>query len=144
MLFGSDRGAMRRLFREAWLKRRDDRPLQPLEAQLADVVALHPEYHTLLEGDEGALERDYSGADGGTNPFLHMGMHIALREQIGTDRPAGIAALHQRLLQKRGDAHTAEHQMMECLGEALWSAQRSGTAPDEVRYLACLKRLAEG
>jgi hypothetical protein len=29
--------------------------------------------------------------------------------------------------------------MMECLGEALWRAQRDNRLPDEVAYLECLK-----
>jgi hypothetical protein len=31
--------------------------------------------------------------------------------------------------------------MMECLGQALWEAQRKGQAPDEAAYLECLKAL---
>jgi len=30
---------------------------------------------------------------------------------------------------------------MECLGEALWSAQRNGQEPDMGAYLDCLKKL---
>jgi len=37
--------------------------------------------------------------------------------------------------------HAAEHAMIECLGEALWQAQRSGRAPDEAAYLAALHRI---
>ena len=70
-----------------------------------------------------------------------MGMHLAIREQVGTDRPAGIQAVHAALAQKLGDAHAAEHRMIECLGEALWQAQRAGTAPDEAGYLEAVRRL---
>jgi hypothetical protein len=31
--------------------------------------------------------------------------------------------------------------MMECLGLALWEAQRRNRAPDEQAYLECLKKL---
>jgi len=31
--------------------------------------------------------------------------------------------------------------MIECLGRALWEAQRAGTQPDESAYLECLQRL---
>jgi len=114
--------------------------LEPMEAIIADVVKLHPEYHPLLEKGESVVEKDFSPEDGQTNPFLHMGMHITLREQAGGDRPAGIQAIYQKLVQQKG-MHETEHAMMECLGQALWNAQRLNQMPDENAYLACLRQL---
>jgi hypothetical protein len=31
--------------------------------------------------------------------------------------------------------------MMECLGQALWQAQRDQTHPDEMAYLECLRKI---
>ena len=141
MLFGDNRDQLRLMYVETWRKHREGLPLQPLEAQLADVIAVHPEYHALLADPEASQTAEF-GPDSGTgNPFLHMGMHMALREQVATDRPAGIAALHRRLSQKLNDPHAAEHAMMECLGAALWNAQRAGVEPDEGEYLGCLRSL---
>ena len=67
-------------------------------------------------------------------------LHLALLEQLATDRPAGIRAHYQRIVQRSGDAHEAEHLAMECLVQALWEAQRDGRAPDEESYLNCLAR----
>ena len=78
---------------------------------------------------------------GETNPFLHMSMHLSLQEQVGTDRPPGIHALYERLVLRSGDAHAAEHRMMECLGRILWEAQRQNGMPDEQAYLECVRRL---
>ena len=69
------------------------------------------------------------------NPFLHLGLHLAVREQISIDRPAGIRDLQRQLQAHYGDAHRAEHALMESLGEELWTAQRDGRAPDERQYL---------
>ncbi len=132
---------MRRLFAAAWKKANAGEPLEPLEALIAEVVRVHPEYHGLLGRDGGALDRDYLPEPGETNPFLHMGMHITIQEQVGADRPAGIALLYRQLVTKTGDAHETEHHLMECLGEALWKAQRAGTMPDDGAYLACVRRL---
>jgi hypothetical protein len=41
------------------------------------------------------------------------------------------------------DLHALDHQLMECLAEMIWQAQRDGTMPDEARYLSCMKTLAE-
>ncbi|MEW6648379.1 MAG: DUF1841 family protein [Pseudomonadota bacterium] len=139
MLFGNDRTALRRFYLEAWRKLRDNQPLEPLERQVAEVVSEHPEYHALLESED-TLVQDYTPEMGQSNPFLHMGMHLAIREQLGGDRPAGIVTAYRTLLLRLGDAHTVEHHMMECLGQALWEAQRAGRAPDEAAYLDCLKK----
>lgn len=110
-----------------------------LETIIADVIRLHPEYHALLEDGGRNLDKDWLPEGGETNPFLHMGMHIAIREQLSIDRPAGIKTAHAALLARTGDAHAAEHAMLECLGEALWRAQRENRLPDEQAYLACIK-----
>ncbi|MCJ7451187.1 MAG: DUF1841 family protein [Steroidobacteraceae bacterium] len=139
-----DRSSLRRGYVEAWRKRREALPLEPLEHQIADVVELHPEYHAVLEQDTDALQRDYAPEGGQSNPFLHMGMHLAIREQVSTNRPAGIAAIHAALAAQLGSVHEAEHRMIECLGEALWRSQRSGLPPDEAAYLEALRKLSGG
>jgi hypothetical protein len=138
---GEGRERMRRRYLEAWRRHCARAPLDPLEAQLAAVIAEHPEYVAFLEAGEAALGADFAPEAGRTNPFLHMGLHLAIREQVATDRPAGITAVHQELTRRLGGAHQAEHAMIEPLAEALWDAQRSGQAPDERVYLERLRRL---
>jgi Domain of unknown function (DUF1841) len=136
----SGRDELRRQYVDAWRRQREGLPLMPLDAQIAAVVALHPEYHPLLETPDSAAG-DYRVEGGQTNPFLHMGLHLALREQLGTRRPAGIEIVYQRLARRLGDVHEAEHRMIEVLAQALWEAQRAGRAPDEQRYLEHLQGL---
>lgn len=140
-MFGNDRMAMRRYFREAWQKSRAGEALIPLQQLIVAVIHEHPEYHALLESDEETLERDFVPDQGESNPFLHMGMHITLQEQIGTDRPPGIRGYYQQAVAKWGDSHRAEHQLMECLGKMLWEAQRDNRMPDEQAYLECICKL---
>ncbi|MDJ0749534.1 MAG: DUF1841 family protein [Woeseiaceae bacterium] len=139
-MFGQDRDELRRMYADAWAKRCERKPLSPLETQIADVVAMHPEYHGEMTGDD--LKKDYSPESGKANPFLHMGLHLGIREQVATDRPAGIAGIFETLAARTGDVHAAEHEMIECLAETLWEAQRDNRPPDEARYLERLKRLA--
>ena len=40
MIFGQDRGALRKMYSDAWQKRCDGIPMSPLEIQIADVIAL--------------------------------------------------------------------------------------------------------
>lgn len=138
-MFGTDRTALRRYYAESWRKARAHEPLEALEQQIAAVIGEHPEYHSYFESN--SLEHDFAPESGKSNPFLHMGMHLALREQLATGRPAGIRELWPRIMKKIGDAHEAEHRMIECLGQALWEAQRSNRMPDESAYLECLRRI---
>lgn len=139
-MFSQDRGDLRRIFLEAWRKAREGAPLQPLEQQIAALIREHPEYHPLLEDPQTALDRDFPPEAGEGNPFLHLALHVAILEQVSTDRPPGIRDLYQRLVSSAGDAHAAEHRILECLAAALWEAQRGGGVPDEQAYLECLRR----
>lgn len=139
MIFGQDRNELRKMYADAWRKRCDKTPVSPLEALIADVVEMHPEYHDDVTSDD--LDRDYAPDGGQTNPFLHMGLHLGIREQVSTNRPEGIAAVHTAVTARKGDIHEAEHEMIECLAETLWEAQSQNQPPDEIKYLERLKRL---
>jgi hypothetical protein len=138
---GQNRDQLRRMYLETWRKFNQRVPLEPLEAQVAAVIAEHPEYVPWLESGEEALAAEFTPAGGRQNPFLHMGLHLAIREQVATNRPLGIASIHDTLSKRMGDAHTAEHAMLEPLAETLWEAQRNGRAPDEQVYLEKLRKL---
>ena len=138
MIFGQDRNELRQMYASAWQKRCNQEVLSPLEAQIAQVIEDHPEYHDAVTGD---LDREFTVERGQANPFLHMGLHLGIREQVATDRPGGIAAVFRALTGKAGDAHAAEHRMIDCLAETLWESQRSNQAPDERAYLERLRKL---
>jgi len=143
MLFGQNRDQLRGIYVEAWSFYCQGKPLEPLQAQIVAVIEQHPEYHGLLENTDKAVGKDYLPELGETNPFLHMGMHLAIQEQVSTDRPAGIRGLYDQLLAKADDSHELQHKLMECLAEMIWQAQRNGELPDEERYIACIETLAE-
>ena len=107
---------------------------------VSSLVAMHPEYHALLENGERSVERDWTPDGGAMNPFLHLSLHLAVAEQLAIDQPPGIRAEFERIRAARGDEHSALHAVLECLGETMWQAQRLGTGPDATVYLGCLSR----
>ena len=139
MIFGSDKNELRQMYFDAWQKFTTGATMSPLEVQIARVIDDHPEYQELMTGE--VAEAAFTPEGGQTNPFLHMGLHLAIREQVATDRPPGIAAIFYALLVRHGDAHSAEHEALECLAETLWEAQRANAMPDEQVYLERLRRL---
>ncbi len=141
MIFGSDRFELRQMYVDAWRKSCAGEILSPLESQIAQIIQDHPEYQPAMTAD--TLEESYSPEGGQTNPFLHMGLHLAVREQVATNRPQGIAEVFEQLHAKSGDRLTAEHLVLDCLAEALWTAQNNNAAPDEQAYLERLRRLTQ-
>ncbi len=140
-MFNPSRDQGRDFFFDAWRKyvsREAAPPLTALEAIAVELIAAHPEYHSLLENRDKYVARDYAPEAGETNPFLHLAMHMSIREQVSIDQPAGVRAQHVRLSEKFGSALEAEHAMMDCLGEMIWHAQRHHLAPDPAIYFACL------
>ncbi len=140
-MFVQNRNEARDYFFQVWNKHKNKLPLEPIEVVISDVITEHPEYHHYLDDKESFAENDFKPEQNQTNPFLHMGMHIALKEQVSADRPNGITQVFNQLIAKSVSTHDAEHKMMECLGQSLWEAQRNNTMPDENNYLECLRRI---
>jgi len=141
MLFGQDRNQLRKVYFQSWQKFKNKQPMEPMESLIASLINQHPEYHDFFSQSEQNQAKDFTPEMGQSNPFLHLGMHISIHEQLGTQRPAELSTLYQSLCKKLGESHAAEHQIMECLGEMLWTAQRDDQAPDESRYIECVKKL---
>jgi hypothetical protein len=139
-MFTPTRDEARRFFVDAWAKYRAGAPIEALEKTAVGLVALHPEYHAIVEAPERHVERDYAPESGSVNPFLHLSLHLAIAEQLAIDQPRGIRAHFERLRAARVDEHAALHALLECLGETLWQAQRLNAPPDERVYLECLER----
>ncbi len=140
-MFNPTKDEVRRFFCETWRKTQANEVLTPLEAIARDWMLQHPEYHDELSDPDAAQAADYDIAKGQSNPFLHLAMHLSITEQVSIDQPPGIRGAYQLLAAKLGE-HEAQHQVMECLGEMLWTSQRNGTPPDGVAYIECVQRRA--
>lgn len=138
-MFAPSRDEARRFFFSTWHKHLAHAPLSDLEKMTLAVMLRHPEYHAILSSEDRHIDHDWQPEHGDTNPFLHMGMHLAIDEQLSIGQPFGIKELYASLCQQQGDEHDAQHEMMDCLAEMIWQAQRQGAAPDGEVYLACLR-----
>lgn len=139
-MYAPTRDQARHFLFETWRKYRSGEPLAGLERVALAVILQHPEYHPVLADPDRHAEREYSPEHGRTNPFLHLGLHLAIEEQLAIDQPHGIRTEFDRLRARLGNEHDAKHVILECLAETLWQAQRNATAPDQALYLQCLRR----
>lgn len=141
-MFAPSQHDVRRFFCETHNKQRQSLPLTPMESLAAQWIAEHPEYHAELSDIAAALAASYTVEEGRSNPFLHLSMHLTITEQVAIDQPRGIKQAYDLLAARLGSAHEAQHQVMECLGDMIWTSQRSGLPPDGHGYLDCIRRRA--
>ena len=139
-MFNPSRDQVRQFFFDAWRKHRERELLTGLDSVAVGVMLLHPEYHPVLDDPERYQDSEYRPSAGAANPFLHLSMHLAIEEQLSIDQPPGIRREFARIAARLGERHAACHEVMECLGETIWRAQRDAAAPDTPAYLECLKR----
>lgn len=133
--------AHRQVFWDAWDRAQENLPLDALQVRIVRVIEMHPEYHPLFDDKESFLERDIQ-ADDGTNPYLHLSLHLALEEQIATRQPAEAGNAVEFLMRHKGvSRHEALHRLLEILAEVVYVAQREGREPDVQHYLQRLKEL---
>lgn len=136
-MYTNNREAYRQTFYDVWQKHLAGVPLEALEQQLLAVMLEHPEYQRFFTqnpnvSQEFALEE---------NPFMHLSLHLGIREQVKLDRPPGMQQAWQRLAQQEMSAHEIEHAMMTCLAETIWTMQQTGEMPDEAAYVQRLLAL---
>ena len=139
-MFNPTRDQSREFLFDLWAKHLAAKPLTALESMALAIVLEHPEYHAVLADRERHLDRDWKPEGGETNPFLHLAMHLAIEEQVSIDQPHGIRAAIEALAKRRGSMHEARHDVMDCLAEMVWQAQRHGIGFDNAAYLDCLAR----
>ena len=143
-MFAPTQQDVRRFFCSAWAKSQAGQPMETIETLAAGWIAEHPEWHADFSDAEAAVARDYGDGAVGGNPFLHLSMHLSISEQCSIDQPRGIRQAVELLAARRGDLHAAHHEVMECLGDMIWSSQRSGLPPDGQAYIDAVRRRATG
>jgi hypothetical protein len=140
-MFNPSQEDVRRFFCAVHGKAGAGQPMDALETLAGQWLAEHPEYHGDVADAEAAVARSYDGVSG-TNPFLHLSMHLSISEQCSIDQPRGIRQAVELLAARRGSLHDAHHEAMECLGTMLWESQRSGRPPDGAAYVECVQKRA--
>ncbi len=139
-LYNPSRNQARQFLFDAWAKFKQTAVLSDLEKIAVEVMQMHPEYHAIFNAPERYLQQAYFPEMGETNPFLHISLHLSVMEQISIDQPPGIRAMHVKLREKYADAHLAYHDLIDCLAETIWQAQRHNSALDSAHYLKLLEQ----
>jgi len=142
MLYSTQRTDMRQMYFDAWQKHQHQKPLEALEQQIVDVIIDHPEYLYLFENPEKYIDYDFNPEIEPTNPFMHLSMHLAIRDQVNTNQPAGIRDLFVTAVNKKGDALDVEHCFMQVLITEMYSIQNELREFDSELYLEQLRKIS--
>jgi Domain of unknown function (DUF1841) len=141
-LFNPSRDEVREFFFAAWAKFKAQQTLTDLEKIALGVMHMHPEYHSILDKPEQYKNQEYFPEFGETNPFLHMSLHLSILEQISINQPIGISDIYAQLKLKHQAEHEAQHDILDCLAETIWSAQRTNSSIDSAQYIQLLQQKA--
>lgn len=139
-LFNPSRDEVRAFFFDTWGKFKAQQPLTDLEKLALSIMHMHPEYHDILSDPERYQHQAYFPEMGETNPFLHMSLHLSILEQISINQPIGITQIYQQLKAKYQNEHDAQHDLLECLAETIWLAQRNQSGLDAEHYLRLMQQ----
>jgi hypothetical protein len=134
-MFNPSREQARDFFFEVWRKENERLPRTPLEDQAWQIIARHPEYHSILSNPSRYRDKDWTPEQGETNPFLHLSLHLAILEQLGIDQPPGLRAAYTSLINEGLEVHDADHRVIDARAETIWESQRTGIPPDGAAYL---------
>jgi hypothetical protein len=140
-LFNTDRDELRDMYFQAFYKFQRNEALDSLEKQIVTLIQSHPELHFYFEDPEKYRHYIFSPEKSELNPFLHLGLHLSLHEQVMSNRPKGITAIYRDLVINFSDSHHAEHHMMEILSDQLWQLTQKQKFFDEKDYIKRLKKL---
>ena len=136
-MFSQDRKRQREFLTKSWQKYTSNKPLEPLEEQLVSIIEIHPEYQDLITN----IDSEYFPEQGEINPFLHINLHLALKDQLSLNEPNGVREVHQKLIYHFKDQHVVEHLMMECIAEMIYISQKNNTVMDHENYLKRIKSM---
>lgn len=139
-LYKPSRDQARQFLFDAWAKFKQQTMLTDLEKIAIEVIQMHPEYHVILDVPARYMDQQYFPEMGETNPFLHLSLHLSVIEQISINQPIGITTIYDQLRQQYNDSHLAQHDILECLAETIWQAQRNNQPLDSETYLNLLKQ----
>ncbi len=139
-LFNPSRDEVREFFFNTWHKFKQKQPLEGVEKIGVQVMQSHPEYHAILGDAKHYMQQQYFPEMGETNPFLHMSLHMSVLEQISINQPIGIASIYQQLIAKHQNELDAQHDLIDCLAETIWQAQRNQQPLDAENYLLLMQQ----
>ena len=130
------------VLKAVWAKMRNGTTLQGSEIYIGRAMAEHPNWFPIFE-TIGLLEGDDELPDG-TNPYLHLTLHMLVGAQIFHQDPPQATDFYKRRLSMGDNSHSIAHMMIEVFKAQLIKTAQKGLEPDDFdlkRYGKSLRAL---
>lgn len=111
------------------------------EAQLAEVMEMHPEYYDVWQ-DVESLGPDAVTPDG-VNPFLHVATHQVVEQQLADNDPPQTVKTLEALMAAGYSRHDATHAIGAVVMQEVFDILKEKRPFDRERYVAALRDVAE-
>ncbi len=113
--------------------RQEGRDIEELDARIAHVMDLHPEFEEIWTmGDMAAYPQEINGEI--VSPFVHTVLHTIVDSQILTERPEFVAEAFNRLREQGMSEHDALHAIIANYADLHFSSFRQGNPFDQLDY----------
>ena len=117
------------VLKQVWTQMRRGDTLEGAAIYIGRSMAEHPQWFALFEA-LGVLEGDDELLDG-TNPYLHLTLHVLIGSQIFHGTPKQATQFYQSRLKRGDDSHLIAHMMIEVFKRHLiWTAKQGLDASD--------------
>lgn len=127
-----DKETQTRILRVA-ADRQQGRSIEELDARIAHVMDLHPEFEEVWTlGEMAAYPQEINGQI--VSPFVHTILHTIVDSQIRTGQPEFVVETFNRLREQKMEEHEVLHAIIAVYADLHFSSFRQGKQFDQLDY----------
>ncbi len=113
--------------------RHQGRDIEELDARIAHVMDLHPEFEEIWSmGEMSAYPQEINGQI--VSPFVHTVLHTIVDSQIRTEQPEFVIKAFNKLREQGMEEHEVLHAIIAVYADLHFSSFRQGKPFDQLDY----------
>ena len=127
-----DKETQVRILRVAY-DRHQGKDIEELDARIAHVMDLHPEFEEIWTmGEMAAYPQEINGQI--VSPFVHTVLHTIVDSQIRTEQPEFVIKAFNKLREQGMEEHEVLHAIIAVYADLHFSSFRQGKPFDQLDY----------
>ena len=113
--------------------RHQGKDIEELDARIAHVMDLHPEFEEIWTmGEMAAYPQEINGQV--VSPFVHTVLHTIVDSQIRTEQPEFVVKTFNKLREQGMEEHEVLHAIIAVYADLHFSSFRQGKPFDQLDY----------
>ncbi len=113
--------------------RHQGKDIEELDARIAHVMDLHPEFEEIWTmGEMAAYPQEINGQI--VSPFVHTVLHTIVDSQIRTEQPEFVVKTFNKLREQGMEEHEVLHAIIAVYADLHFSSFRQGKPFDQLDY----------